>query len=175
MAKPTKTAGGAAASTESTQKENKVAPIQGGVDISKLTPEQLLNLQKQLKARKAEKSGDKKERFEMIDSMLQAKSEDGNEFKYTTRDILNNLRKNGLSDPASEDSEEIKKIQARKQHLEKKTDEKGNLVYAKGTFGYKAAATGFILTPERIASWFTAENVAKLTAAQKAAVNKATA
>jgi len=176
MAKPTKTAGttpGATGSTESDQKTKAVAPIQGGVDISKLTPEQLLNLQKQLKARKAEKGGDKKERFALIDSMLQEKDETSGEFKYTTRDILNNLRKQNLSDPASEDSEEIKKIQARKQHLEKKTDEKGQLVHAAGTFGYKQASTGFIMTPERIANWFTAENVAKLSAAQKQAVAKA--
>lgn len=172
MAKPTKTGastpGAATESAGSDQKTKAVAPIQGGVDISKLTPEQLLNLQKQLKARKAEKSGDKKERFAMIDSMLKVK-EDG-EFKYTTRDILNNLIKNNLADPAAEASEEIKKIQARKQHLEKLTDEKGNLVHPKGTFGYKQAAVGFVMTPERIVAWFTKENVAKLNDAQRGSV-----
>ena len=175
MAKPTKTADapGTPPSAASDQKTKTVAPIQGGVDISKLTAEQLLNLQKQLKARKSENKVGKKERFDLMDSMLSEKSEDTGEFRWTTRDIVTNLRKNNLCDPTSEDSEEIKKVQARKQHLEKKTDEKGHLVYAPGTYGYKAAAGGFIMTPDRIVAYLTPENVAKMTSGQRAAIASA--
>lgn len=177
MAKPTKTAPnspGAEPSTDSpANKKADVKPIEGGVDITKLTPEQLANLQKQLKARKSENKGNKDERFLVIDGMLREKSADGS-FKWTTRDILNRLKDNNLTNLASEDSEEIKKIQARKQHLEKKTDEAGKLVYPANTFGYKASAA-FTLTPDRIAAWFTAENVAKLTPDAKAAIRTAVA
>lgn len=175
MAKPTKQAPAAqtapsAPAAQKTKAATPVAPIAGGVDISKLTPEQLANLQKQLKARKNETKGSKEERFKIIDGMLQDKVEGTNEFRFTTRDILNKLRENNLVDVTATDADEIKKIQARKQHLEKKTDEKGNLVHPEGTFGYKQSATGFIMTTDRIAAWFTEENVAKLTDAQRKAI-----
>lgn len=163
MAKPTKTETSTPANPA---KKEATAPLAGGVDISSLTPEQLVNLQKQLKERKKGSKADKVERFTVIDGMLKDKDEKG-EFRWTTRDIMNRLRENKLADETSSDSDEIKKIQARKQHLEKKTDEKGKLVYAAGTFGYKTSSSGFMLTPEKIASWFTTDNVAKLSATAK--------
>ena len=145
------------------------------IDISKLTPEQLASLQKQLKAKKAESSGNSKERFVIIDGMLQQKDESGG-FKFTTRDIMNALvKENLITTNGSEDEQnEIKKIQARKQFLEKKRDEKGQLVYPEGTFGYKTSAlAGFKLGATKVTEWFTPENVATLTPAQKDTILRA--
>ena len=166
MAKPTKQSAPAA------QPANEGSlPVANAIDLSKLTPEQLASLQKQLKAKKKEKSSKKDERFLIIDTML-AEKEEGSEteFRHTTRDILNTLVKNDLVDTTEPDFDtvEIKKIQARKQFLEKKTDEKGEPVHPKNSFGYKASGGGFaVLTASRIATWFTVPaNVAQLTPTQ---------
>lgn len=150
--------------------------VNTGVDLSKLTPEQLVALQKQLKAKKVEISGDRKKWVEIVDVMLQEK--DGTEHKHTTRDILNRLvSEKVILDTTSKgwDTKEIKHIQARKQLLEKKTDEKGALVHPEGTFGYKASAgVGFLLTANRVAEWFkSADNIAKLTDAEKSVIKSA--
>jgi len=169
--KPTKPGAQKSAAPKTATPEN-VVP--SGIDLSKLTPEQLASLQKQLKAKKKEKSGKKEERFHIIDTMLAEKEEGSDEFKHTTRDIMNALVKNDLVDTTEPDFDtvEIKKIQARKQFLEKKTDEKGNLVHPKGSFGYKASGGGFgVLTASRIATWFSVPaNVAQLTPTQTAAI-----
>ena len=161
MAKETKTSEGAASE---------------GLDLSKLTPEQLQSLQKQLKERKANTTGKTKERFLIIDTML-AEKDDKEGFKWTTRDIINKLAENNLVDQTVPkwDQIEIKKVQARKQHLEKLTDEKGKLVHPEGKFGYKASAgVGFAMTPVTVSNWFAkAENVAKLTGDQRNAIVKA--
>lgn len=152
------------------------APVKDIIDISKLTPEQLAALQKQLKATKKVDSGKAKERFAIIDTMLQEKDEDNGGFKHTTRDILNRLVKEELIKPAGSEDEqnEIKKIQARKQFLEKKRDEKGELVYPDGTFGYKpSSALGFQMTAAKCVEWFTPEHVATMTDAQKDTVIRA--
>lgn len=168
------------AAATTTAKETKT--VDTGIDLSKLTPEQLAALQKQLKAKKKETSGRKDERFAIIDTMLQEKvvkgeEKDGQkagEFKHTTRDILNKLVENDLVDKTVDkyDQVEIKKIQARKQFLEKKTDEKGKLVSPENTFGYRpSAGAGFSLTPVRISEWFTdAERVKSLTAEQRSKI-----
>lgn len=166
MAKPTK--------SNASQKSESPAPVTG-IDLSTLTPEQLASLQKQIKAKKKEKSSKKDERFMIIDTMLAEKEEGSDtEFRHTTRDILNTLVKNDLVDTTEPgfDTVEIKKIQARKQFLEKKTDEKGELVHAKGSFGYKASGGGFaVLTASRIATWFTVPaNVAQVTPTQVTAI-----
>ncbi len=186
MPKPTKGAAAIAGTKPNAAQEttSSTTPA-GGIDLNKLTPEQLAALQKQLKATKKVSKDDHKKRFEIIDGMLKTKVTEDNikdgekvgEFKYTTRDIINALDSDGLiKDKIAEDWDqvEIKKVQARKQFLEKKRDEKGNLVFPEGTFGYKASAgAGFALTPVRVAAWFdTAENVAKLTPEQRATILK---
>lgn len=143
------------------------------IDLSKLTPAQLAALQKQMKEKRKAAQGDSKERFAIIDTMLAEKNEDGS-FKHTTRDILLKLQQEKLVDESENDfgPREIKKIQARKQFLEKKRDEKGELVYPPNTFGYKASEhVGFGLTGARVVKFFTEEDGAsKLTDEQKKAV-----
>lgn len=185
----TKTTKGAAATTAGTAGTAGTAaqPADtGDIDLSKLTPEQLAALQKQLKLKKKETAGDTTERFNIIDALLKEKvvkgdekaGEKAGEFKYTTRDILNRLVDNNLiadkSDPKW-DQIEIKKIQARKQFLEKKRKKDGTLEHPEGTFGYRVSAgQGFSLTPVRIEAWFqNADNLKGLTLAQKASIAKA--
>lgn len=163
MAKPTKTT--APASTTTT------APIKvdSGIDLAALTPAQLAALQKQLKEKSKEVAGKAEDRFKVIDAMLQEKDEDTKEFKHTTRDIMNALIKDGTvtAPTAADEQNHIKKIQARKQFLEKKRNEKGELVYPTGTYGYKASGgVGFMMTGAKITEWFTDENVTKLTKEQ---------
>ena len=112
------------------------------IDITQLTSEQLAAIQAQLKeaakARKAERGS----RMSIIEDMLRAKDEHGS-FVYSTRDIAMALSEQGLglSEDELEDkdamAQEIRRIQAKKQHLERLTDKAGNLVHAEGTFGYK--------------------------------------
>jgi hypothetical protein len=140
-----------------------------GIDISKLTPEQLQALQKQMKAKGKELRGKKDERFSIIDTMLKEKDSSG-EFKHTTRDIMNALDAKGLVNRTVDkwDQVEIKKIQARKQFLEKATDEKGKLVHPEGTFGYKASAALGFVSATSVEKFFTdPAKVKTLTDAQR--------
>lgn len=174
MAKETKKAPTA---TKSASASND-APVEGAIDITKLTPAQLAALQKQLKAKGAEIRSKKDERFLIIDTMLKEKDEAGTGFRHTTRDIMNALVKENLVDTTAPeyDKNEIKKIQARKQFLEKQTGKDGQLVHPKGTFGYKPSEhSGFSASPVTVVAWFTPENVAKLTEEQAAAVRSALA
>jgi hypothetical protein len=146
------------------------------IDITKLTPSQLAALQKQLKEKSKEVRSKKDERFNIIDTMLKEKDDAGN-FKHTTRDILANLVQENLVDTTDPEyvQREIKKIQARKQHLEKLTNEQGELVHPEGTFGYKPSEhVGFNLTPARVVEFFKdAANVEKMSDEQKDAVREA--
>lgn len=140
----------------------KTTKVASPIDISKLSPDQLKGLRSQLKEQAKESSTTKDARFVIIDTMLTEKDEKG-EFTHTTRDIINRCNDEGLLKKGFDDQVEIKKVQARKQFLEKKTDEKGNLVKPAGTFGYKKAEGAFGLTPTRIVGWFdNPENVGKL-------------
>jgi hypothetical protein len=122
------------------------------IDVTSLSPAQLKSLQKQLSEHKAVASSHREERNNVIYTMTTEKNEDG-EFANSTTDIAKVMCDNGLCEflttenYASEDmkeevQKEVRKIQARKQLLEKKTDEKGELVYPEGTFGYKSGGTG---------------------------------
>lgn len=149
------------------------------IDLTKLNSAQLKALKDQLKEKSKEVVSERKQRFEIIDRMLQDKDEDGN-FVHTTREIAEALAEARLADTSKEDwhSEEIKKIQARKQFLEKKTDEKGELVYPENTFGYKKSATGggglgFSASKvklETIMAFFASDRVSELTEEQKATI-----
>jgi hypothetical protein len=176
MAKVTKTATTVAAPASAGEAASTITkPI---VDINSLTPAQLAALQKQLKERKKETAGKSEERFAIVDKMLQEKDKDKN-FVNTTRDICNALKTANLVDTTIPgwDTVEIKKIQARKQFLEKKTDEKGKLVYPEGTFGYKPAEGGtFAMSPVKVTTWFqNKDNVAKLDADQLTVIRDAVA
>lgn len=161
-----------AASTTTNESKAQVSTVVDGLDLAKLTPAQLSALQKQLKEKSKVVLGKKDERFAIIDRML-AEKKDG-QFVNTTRNILDALLAYNLVDTTPEDYDqiEIKKIQARKQHLEKKTDEKAQLVYPVGTFGYKASEGGaFQLGAVRIVKWLnTPENIKTLTPDDKASI-----
>lgn len=162
--------------TKAPANTNLVQPGAPILDITKLTPAQLAQLQAQLKA-KSKVVGSKKElRFGTIDKMLKEKDEAGG-FRHTTREIFNALVAADCVDTTLPDhgKVEIKKIQARKQFLEKRTNEKGELIDPKGTYGYKASeAAGFTVTPAKVVLFFQdADQVALLTGEQRAAVLEA--
>jgi len=167
MAKETKTAKNKAPETQEAAKPS------SGIDLASLTPEQLSALQKQLKEKSKEVRGKHKERFTIIDQMLTEKDEEG-KFKHTTRDILNVLVQEKLVNDTGEkwDQVEIKKIQARKQFLEKSTGKDGELLHPEGTFGYKASTMmGFGATANSVAKFFEdATKVATLTGDQRNAI-----
>ena len=148
--------------------------------MANLSASQLKELREQLKEKSKESVSVRKERFEIIDTMLQDKDEDET-FSHTTRDIADALNKANLADTSKGEDwykEEIKKIQARKQFLEKKTDEKAELVHEKGTFGYKRTATGgggkglsaSKVKLETIVAFFEAGRGSELTGAQVAII-----
>ena len=177
MAKNQATAATATAGTAPSTKTPVAAPAapqaDAGVDISKLTPAQLAALQKQLKEKGKGFRENKDKRFELIDGMLQEKDADGS-FKNSTRDILNKLVEGKLVDTTVPDYDkvEIKKIQARKQFLEKKTDEAGKLVHPAGTLGYKPSEfSGFTISNTKVAQWFNEpKHVATLTADERKSI-----
>jgi hypothetical protein len=138
------------------------------INVSDLTPAQLKAIKAQLKAQAKANGAQLEERRTIIDAMLQEQDDTG--FKHTTADILAALQEAQLVETtlAKEDRAEwLKKIQTRKQDLEKKPE------YA-GKVGYKASGHGFTLTPDRIVDWLMDEvNAAKLTAADRKAIIKA--
>lgn len=144
------------------------------VDISTLTSEQLKALRSSLlKLNKTDKSVLDK-RNSIIDSMLQVKDADGS-FKWTTTDIVAKLQEAKVV-PATilkgDRQEWLKKVQTRKQLLERQTNEDGTLKHKPGTFGYKSSGTfGNVLTAERVTDWII-ENSETLSATEKAAILK---
>jgi hypothetical protein len=195
MAKSTKTKSAKAVKPSVSNSNPDPDPISGGevaqnspvetkeqvqvIDLANLSASQLKELREQLKEKSKESVSVRKERFEIIDSMLQVK--DGDEFVHTTREIADALNDANLADTSKGEDwykEEIKKIQARKQFLEKKTDEKANLVYEAGTFGYKRTATGgggkglsaSKVKLETIVAFFEADRGSELNGAQLAVI-----
>jgi predicted transcriptional regulator len=138
------------------------------INVSELTAAQLKAIKAQLKAQAKANGAQLEQRRAIIDRMLQETDDSG--FKHTTSDILAALQSAGLVEaaPSKEDRAEwLKKIQTRKQDLERKPE------YA-GKVGYKASAHGFTLTPDRIVDWLMDEaNTSKLTAADRKAIIKA--
>lgn len=146
------------------------------IDLSKLTDEQMTQIRAQLKAQRATLADGRAERYTIIDRMLVEKDDTG--FKNTTADIRAALVTAKLIPAHQQNPEDmkewLKKIQTRKQHLEKETNDDGTLKYAKGTFGYKLSAGGFTLTPDRVIDWLMDEgNLARLSAADRKAILKA--
>lgn len=143
------------------------------INIATLTPEQLVALTQQLKAKAKQErkanAGNRDAWKSLVDSMLQEK--DGTAFKHTTADMLAALQAKSLvasNLTPDQRAEELKKIQTRKQKLEKMRNDDGTLKYAKGTFGYKASphVVG-PLTLERVLAWIAANPE------HKAAIRKA--
>lgn len=180
-----------AASTEANTETGTTAtkPAENVLDVTQLTPAQLKALQKQLSEHKAAASSNREERNNVIYEMITEKDENG-EFVNTTRDIAKTLADNGLcefltsenfdsEDMKEEVQKEIRKIQARKQLLEKKTDEKGELVYPEGTFGYKSGGVGNStlsaskVKVETIVAFFTQGRATELTDEQSQAILEA--
>lgn len=122
------------------------------LDIASLTPDQLAKLQRQLKEHKKATAIDHESWVTIVDKMLHEKDETG--FKWTTADILSTAQNKGIVPPtidADRRAQEIKRIQTRKQLLEKKRDDKGNLMH---DVGYKPSTNAFgPLTAERVMEW----------------------
>lgn len=122
------------------------------IDISKLSVDQLAAIKKQLKAQKKEKSKGRSTWVATVDKMLQEK--DGNSFKHTTADILQALQTAKVWD-GTEREVELKKVQTRKQLLEKKPEFKDKV-------GYKASAHGFAVNVDRVIAWVTTASADEL-------------
>ena len=146
------------------------------INITSLTPEQLKQVKAQLNAQRKQLSGGRDARYAIIDRMLQER--DGESFRHTTTDILTALQDAKLVDATlakDNRAEWLKKIQTRKQSLQKLANEDGTLVHAEGTLGYKPSAGGIgALNADRIIDWLMDEaNLAKLTPADRKAILKA--
>lgn len=116
------------------------------ISIDQLSSEQLAALQAQLKEQSKARAANRAERMSIIEQMLQDKDDHG-EFKHTTTDIATRLSEAGLgltadelADPKLRDKE-LRRIQAKKQQLEKAKDKAGQLIHPEGTFGYKPSHT----------------------------------
>ena len=162
------------------------APV---LDITKLSSEQLAAIQKQLQERNKAQSANRGERSEIMVAMLKEKDENG-EFINTTRDIAFKLAENGLCAILTKDNfndeamkaeveKEIRKVQAKKQQLEKATNEKGELVHPEGTFGYKSSPkggaanlSGKAVKAETVVGFFESGRVSELTKEQIALIKK---
>lgn len=137
--------------------------MEATLDITKLTPVQLQALTKQMTAMRKAKSGDAGKRNKVIDAMLQEKN--GTEFKHTTGDILGKLQSENIvskSLTSDERAGELKKIQTRKQLLDKKPEFKGKV-------GYKVSAAGFAVTLDRVLTFIATCNATDRAAIAKAA------
>lgn len=112
------------------------------IDITELTSEQLAAVQAQLKAQAKARKEQRGTRMDLIVQMLKDKDDNG-AFKHTTRDIAMALHEAGvgLTESELEDKkemeQEIRRIQAKKQQMEKARDKAGELIHPEGTFGYK--------------------------------------
>ena len=144
------------------RKKNRMSNI----NVSDLTTEQLKAIRTQLKAQ-AKQNGERLgERRAIIDAMLQDQDDTG--FMHTTADILAALQEAGLVSVTldkDERAEWLKKVQTRKQDLEKKPEFAGKV-------GYKASSHGFSLTPDRVVDWLLT-NSESLTPVDRKAIIKA--
>lgn len=149
-------------------------PAPASIDLNALTPEQLLKLTKQLAERRKADKGDHKQWVIIVDAMLRER--DGEGFKYTTSDILAATVAKGIVPASADRPIQLKRIQTRKQLLEKQRDDKGNLVN-EGKVGYKASANSFgVLDGAKIVAWLSVTaNTELLTVAQATAISNAVA
>ncbi len=142
---------------------------QPAISLDQLTPAQIAALAKQLKAQRKADMGDHKAWVEIVDKMLHEKEGDG--FKNTTSDILAALQAKAIV-PAALSSEaramHIKRIQTRKQLLEKKPEHKDKV-------GYKPSANSFgPLDADKIVAWLqVAGNIESVTVKQAEAIHAA--
>lgn len=145
------------------------ATAQPTIDLAALTPAQIAQLAKQLKEQKKADAGDHDQWVKVVDAMLH--ESDANGFKHTTSDILAACQAKAIIPMTiSEDGRkaQIKRIQTRKQLLEKKPEHKGKV-------GYKVSSHSFgPLTKDKILDWFALPaNVEALTPSEQAAIVKA--
>jgi len=121
------------------------------INLAELTQDQLVSLKAQLKTAKKARSGTRGVWVETVDTALKAMDDSG--FVNTTADILAKLQVAGAWDGTERDVE-LKKVQTRKQLLQKKPE----LV---GKVGYKLSATGFVLTPDRVIAYLKGLNASE--------------
>jgi hypothetical protein len=124
---------------------------QTAISLSQLTPEQIAELRKQMKAEQKQRSGDRESWNKLVDKMLQERT--GTEFNHSTGDILAALQADKIVSgniTGKDRAAEIKRIQTRKQLLEKKVGEDGKPLY---TVGYKPSANGFLMSLDRVIAW----------------------
>lgn len=160
------------ATTKVTTPAAKAQPTTPTVDLALLTTEQITKLQAQLKAAQKADRGDHKVWVEIVDAML--KERDGEGFKHTTSDILSALQaKAVVSSTINDDSRKmhLKRIQTRKQLLEKQTDKAGNAPL-KGKVGYKPSTNAFgPLNCDKVIIWLES-NPEAITVAQAESITK---
>ena len=119
------------------------------IDITKLTTEQLAALRKALKANSS--VTDHKQWNTVVDAMLQGQDATG--FKHTTGDILAAVVAKKLMPKPMDKNQRamaIKRIQTRKQLLEKKVDETGKKLFK---VGYKPSENGLTMGLDRVLAW----------------------
>lgn len=124
---------------------------QATISLDQLTPEQLAQLKTAMRADRKARMGDRKPWNAIVDVMLQEREGDG--FKHTTADILAKLQAQKQESASLSTADRIiviKKIQTRKQLLEKKRDESGKLLYQ---VGYKPSANGLMMSVDRILAY----------------------
>lgn len=143
------------------------------LDISKLTPAQIQALQKQLKLERKAQLGDHSQWVTIVDAMLH--ETDGDGFKWTTADILAAVQAKAIVSTtldAEQRNMQIKRIQTRKQLLEKKKDDKGN---AQHKVGYKPSTNSFgPMDATKIVAWLSVPaNQEAITVKQAEAIHAA--
>lgn len=146
-----------------------------GVDLAQLTPAQILQLTKQLREARKHDLGDHETWLTVVDPMLHETEGEG--FRYTTSDILAAVQAKGVVPmQISSDTRimQIKRIQTRKQLLEKKRGEDGKPLHK---VGYKPSANSFgPLDAVKIVAWLDVPaNLESVTVAQAEAIAKAIA
>lgn len=126
------------------------------ISLDQLTPEQIATLKSLVKTEAKAARPDRKTWNPIVDAMLQEREGDG--FRWTTAQILERLQQEKVVKPSlatPERESEIKKIQTRKQLLERKRDRDGKLLF---TVGYKPSANGVTITLDRVLLWVKAQS-----------------
>jgi hypothetical protein len=149
-------------------------PAAPAFDLASLTAEQLAKLTKQLAEKRKADRGDHESWKTIVDTMLKEREGDG--FKHTTSDILAAVQAKAIVPTTCDRPAQLKRIQTRKQQLERMRDDKGNLIWD-GKVGYKQSANSFgPMDGAKVVAWLSVPaNVELLTVAQADAITKAVA
>lgn len=138
------------------------------IDLSTYTPEQIRALRSDLRKQGKQSRGSVDARWAVVDPMLQERNDDG--FLHTTADILTRLQSESVAPAELSDENRrwwLKVIQTRKQRLEKLVKD-GALVHPVGSIGFRASATGFVLSVDRVVAWLAEQDDAARAAVRAA-------